>query len=151
MMNFITVISRSKRISNIVCNYVKQLEDIWKESRWILELINIARDKSPNSANIILHKELKNFLSVVSDENRRMVAALTNGNGIQCCSECAGRINSSDMLKRNAFKTCKNIYNNITMLSDSPECVCHLHVSPIKYHHIDSVLIDDDDILLNGY
>ena len=39
-------INNSKRILNLVNRYQKLLEDIWKKSRWMIETINIARDKS---------------------------------------------------------------------------------------------------------
>lgn len=72
---------RSKKIASLVGNYVKELEDIWRDSRWIMELISVARDKissssssgaaaalseqqqqqQPSSNRVIMFKDLESF------------------------------------------------------------------------------------------
>lgn len=46
-------ITKAKKFTNTSAKYAKLLEELWKESRWIVESINLARDKQSSQSNLI--------------------------------------------------------------------------------------------------
>ena len=74
-------IKKSKSFVNTVNKYQKQLDEIWRESRWIIQAINNARAKlqpkeSPPSNHILKFSELNNVLhELVKKEKHRLSKA----------------------------------------------------------------------------
>lgn len=117
-------ILKSKKFFNTSNRFQKLLEELWKESRWIIEAINLARDKqtSPNSICA-----LNQFKSALNSYTLMLMSRTTS-----------------------SYKT--NIYNQITKLpfmnslSTIATASATTTTTPTSFHHIDSVLIDDDYI-----
>ncbi len=99
-------ILKAKKFTNTAIKYQKLLEEFWKESRWIIESINLARDKQNSHSNQI--GSLSVFKSALESY-------------------------SLLLRKSSIIKSIPNIYNQITKLPPM-----------ISFHHIDSVLIDDE-------
>jgi len=107
-------ILNSKRIANLVSKYQKSLEELWKDSRWLIEAINNARDKPNQLSNI-------NLLTL-SDLKK----------------VCKNRINPNNENQTINVNDKRNIYNQLTKLPEA---------RVTNFNHIDSVLIDDEDLL----
>lgn len=109
-------ILNSKRIANLVSKYQKSLEELWKDSRWLIEAINNARDKpnQPSNANLLILSDLK-----------------------ELCKRNIKKNNDDEDEALN-INDKKNIYNQVTKLPEA---------RVTNLNHIDSVLIDDEDLL----
>jgi hypothetical protein len=115
-------INLSKKILDLVVNYQKKHEEMWKDSRWIVDSINLARDKSiiknnNNNSNInsnyfIRVVDLKDFISKLRTKTTKFTFK---------CEMCKSIINSIDFcyaddnLKR-------NIFNQISKMPNDCEC-----------------------------
>ena len=139
-------IDLAKKILSLVSKYQRSLEDIWKQSRWIINCINNARDKAnQQSQSSIRFPDLKNFMEKVQENNQKNV----------CCNCHFDYNNNIDR---------KNIYNHITQLPQLVKCNCEKRKEKLKnilttigfktnsFNHIDSIQIDDEDInhVING-
>ncbi|RNA39552.1 ankyrin repeat and fibronectin type-III domain-containing 1-like [Brachionus plicatilis] len=133
-------IDQAKKILSLVSKYQRSLEDIWKESRWIINCINNARDKANQQAQTsIRFTHLKDFIEKVQEEKQSK----------SCCNCHFDYNNNLDK---------KNIYNHITQLPQLAKCNCDQKKDTLKnilttigfktnsFNHIDSVQIDDEDI-----
>lgn len=132
-------INCSKQISNLVAKYQKLLEDIWKESRWIIDCISNARDKTSSSPSYLIQfNDLKRFF-------KNLIEKIENKKSSTYCCTCKSDTNNNNLLDLNTFNK-KNIYNQITQLPNSNYSKCNCKSSNnFKCHHIDSILIDDDE------
>ena len=84
-------IAKAKKFTNTASKYQKLLEEFWKESRWIIECINLARDKQ------------------TSPQSNHQIGSL---------SVFKSALESYSLLLRNCsmIKQMPNIYNQITKL-----------------------------------
>lgn len=112
-------ISNSKRIANLVSKYQKSLEELWKDSRWLIEAINNARDKTNQSsnANLFILSDLKELCKTRIKKN----------------SDEADHDNEKIIVNDK-----RNIYNQVTKLPEA---------RVTNLNHIDSVLIEDEDLM----
>jgi hypothetical protein len=130
-----------------VCSaYQKRLEEMWKDSRWIVEWINYAREK-PTS---IQHQHCSLFFIKTADL-KRFIEQLTSKT-IQFtfkCENCRNVINSVS-LNYGDGNWKRNLNEQISKLSANT-CQCS-KTNSMEYtlNHIDSVLGDDNDYLLNS-
>ncbi|CAF0768060.1 unnamed protein product, partial [Brachionus calyciflorus] len=129
----------SKKILSLVGKYQRSLEDIWKESRWIINCINNARDKVNQQTQISI-SDIKNFLDKFTKEKSKK-------------KHC--KCNNFDLNNNNINK--KNIYNHITQLPQVCNCenqnknnlkiiLSSIGLKNNSFNHIDSVLVEDEDL-----
>lgn len=166
-------INSSKRILNLVAKYQKLLEELWKDSRWIVEAINTAREKfqsQPSQMSTISLAEIKQFLGNVRSSKHAIK--------FKNCCRCF--LNNFEADETSAESSCakKDIYNQISKLPAQQSsknriklfnfvCNCNNKNEPesslggkmvkskirkmtnqnsFNCHHIDSIMIDDDDV-----
>jgi len=148
------LIYRSKQISAVVTGYIKELEDLWKKSRWIMELISVAREKSNSnhqlSTKIILFKDLENFFFKINLNIRP--------DALKCNKSCVASMFKNEISYGKNLEFTKNIFDQITDLykdfhpnhsrcHDSFELISNIYNRKLDYHHIDSLSIDEEDEL----
>ncbi len=136
-----------EKILAVVNAYQKRLEEMWRDSRWIVEWINYAREK-PTS---IQHQHCSLFFIKTSDL-RRFIEQLTSKT-IQFtfkCETCRNVINSVS-LNYGDGNWKRNLNQQISQLSRASTCQC-AKTSSMGYtlNHVDSVLGEDNDYLLNS-
>lgn len=117
---------------------MKELEDIWKESRWIMDLISVAREKpSPSSSTsmssnrVILFKELEIFFEEITKSaiypSLHATYNTPGSNDLLLLNELIDR-RISHRLKKSLH------FENFASMSESCEDLNELMAAG-KYHH----------------